>query len=158
MSSFNLEKVIAVRNNKTVYRDGDMAIKVFAEDFSKPDILNEALNQARAEEMGLNIPKILEVAKVGGKWALVSEFIGGKTLARLMEEAPGRKDEYLARMVDIQLEMHSKTNPLMNKLWDKMNRKIQKAELNASTRYDLHTRLASMPKHHKLCHGDFSPR
>ena len=41
------DKVIAVRNNKTVYRRGDTAVKVFGEDFSKADILNEALNQAR---------------------------------------------------------------------------------------------------------------
>ena len=46
----NLERVIAVRNNKTVYRDGDKAIKVFKANFTKSDILNEALNQARVEE------------------------------------------------------------------------------------------------------------
>ena len=28
----NLDRVIAVRNNKTVYRDGDKCIKVFSED------------------------------------------------------------------------------------------------------------------------------
>ena len=42
-----LEKVIAVRTNKTVYRDGHLAIKVFDSDYSKADVLNEALNQAR---------------------------------------------------------------------------------------------------------------
>ena len=41
-----LEKIIAVRNNKTIYRDGDKCIKVFNEGFSKADVLNEALNQA----------------------------------------------------------------------------------------------------------------
>ena len=71
----NLERVIAVRTSKTVYRDGDKAIKVFDEDFSKADVLNEALNQARIEETGLNIPKILEVTTLIGKWAIVSEFI-----------------------------------------------------------------------------------
>ena len=55
----NLEKVIAVRTNKMVYRDGDKAIKIFDDNFSKADVLNEALNQARVEETGLNIPKIL---------------------------------------------------------------------------------------------------
>ena len=52
----NLEKVIAVRTNKMVYRDGDKAIKIFDDNFSKSDVLNEALNQARVEETGLNIP------------------------------------------------------------------------------------------------------
>ena len=48
-----LDRVIAVRTAKTVYRDGDLCVKVFNEDFSKADVLNEALNQARIEETGL---------------------------------------------------------------------------------------------------------
>ena len=51
-----LEKVIAVRNSKTIYRDGSYVIKVFDEGYSKADILNEALNIARVEETGLPIP------------------------------------------------------------------------------------------------------
>ena len=66
----NLNNVVAVRNIKTVYRDGDKAIKVFNEDYSKADVLNEALNQARVEETGLDIPRILEVTKLDGKWAI----------------------------------------------------------------------------------------
>ncbi len=153
----NLDRVIAVRNNKTVYRDGDNCVKVFDSEFSKADILNEALNQARVEETGLNIPKIKEVTTIDGKWAIVSEFIKGKTLARLMEENPEKKHEYLEKFVDLQIEVQSKKCPLLNKLKDKMNRKISQADLDATTRYDLHTRLEGMPKHTKLCHGDFNP-
>ena len=153
----NLENVIAVRKNKTVYRDGDRTIKVFDANYSKADVLNEALNQARIEETGLNIPKVLEVTMVEGKWAIVSEYISGKTLAQLMEENKEKKDEYLELLVNIQLEVQSKTCPLLNKLKDKMNRKISESKLDATTRYDLHTRLEGMPKHNKVCHGDFNP-
>ena len=153
----NLENVIAVRKNKTVYRDGDRTIKVFDANYSKADVLNEALNQARIEETGLNIPKVLEVTMVEGKWAIVSEYISGKTLSQLMEENKEKKDEYLELLVNIQLEVQSKTCPLLNKLKDKMNRKISESKLDATTRYDLHTRLEGMPKHNKVCHGDFNP-
>ncbi len=152
-----LEKVIAVRTSKTVYKDGDRAIKVFDEDYKKSDVLNEALNQARVEETGLPIPKLLEVGVVDGKWAIVSEFIKGKTLGRLMEENPDKLDEYLDLFVDIQLQIHSQKAPLLNKLKDKMNRKISETDLDATTRYELHTRLEGMPKHNKVCHGDFRP-
>ena len=152
-----LDKVIAVRNTKTIYRDGDKCIKVFNNDYSKADVLNEALNQARLEETGLNIPKILEVTMIDGKWAIVSEFIEGKTLAELMAEDEDRKEEYLNLLVDIQLDVHSKTCPLLNKLKDKMSSKISQTELDATTRYELHTRLEGMPKHKKVCHGDFNP-
>ena len=152
-----LDNVIAVRSNKTIYRDGDRCIKVFNEDYSKADVLNEALNQARIEETGLNIPKILEITMIDGKWAIITEFIAGKTLAQLMEENPDKMDEYLAQLVDIQLEIQSKTCPLLNKLKDKMNGKISQTTLDATTRYELHTRLEGMPKHKKVLHGDLNP-
>lgn len=152
-----LDRVIAVRTGKTVYRDGDKTIKVFDEDYKKSDVLNEALNQARVEETGLNIPKVIEVTKVDGKWAIVTEYIKGKTLAQLMEENPDKFDEYLELFVDLQISVHEKKCPLLNKLKDKMNRKITEADLDATTRYELHTRLEGMPKHNKVCHGDFNP-
>lgn len=152
-----LDRIIAVRNNKTVYRDGDLCMKVFDESYSKADVLNEALNQARVEETGLNIPKIHEVTVIGGKWTIVSDFIKGKTLAELMRENPDKKEEYLRSFVKLQLVMHGKVCPELNKLKDKMNRKISQTDFDATTRYDLHTRLDAMPQHSKLCHGDFNP-
>ena len=153
----NLDRVIAVRNDKTIYRDGDKCIKVFNENYSKADILNEALNQARIEETGLHIPKILGVTMIEGKWAIISEFIEGKTLSQLMKEDPDHKSDYLRRFVEIQMEVHTKTCPLLNRLKDKMRRKISQANLDATTRYDLNARLEGMPNHRKVCHGDFWP-
>ena len=152
-----LDRIIAVRNNKTVYRDGDNCIKVFNQDFSKIDVLNEALNQARIEEIGLYIPKIKEVLTIDGQWAIISEYIEGKTLAELMEENPDKKDEYMNLFVELQLKVLSKTCPLLNKLKDKMHSKIDQTELSAPTKYDLHTRLDGMPKKINVCHGDFNP-
>lgn len=152
-----LDNIIAVRPFKTVYRDGDKAIKVFDEHYSKADILNEALNNARVEEMALNVPKLLEVTSISGKWAIVNEFIEGETLSRLMEQNPGKKREYLELFVDLQMKIHSQSANHLNKLKDKMNRKISESQFDATTRYELHTRLEGMPKHKKVCHGDFNP-
>ena len=152
-----LDRVIAVRNNKTVYRDGERCIKVFNAEYSKADVLNEALNQARIEQTGLNIPKVLEVTMVDGKWAIVYEYIKGKTLQQLMDADPDNKAKYIEMLVDVQMSIHAKTSPLLNKLKDKMSRKIAETDFDATTRYDLHTRLESMPKHNKVCHGDFNP-
>ena len=63
---------IAKRPNKAVYRDGDLCYKVFAADYKKSDIFNEALNQTRVEETGLFIPKVHEVKKLDdGRLAIV---------------------------------------------------------------------------------------
>lgn len=152
-----LDNVIAKRVHKTVYRDGNLAIKVFDANFKKSDILNEALNLARVEETSLNIPKLVEVAKIEGSWAIVTEFADGKTLAQLIEENPDKIDEYLETFVTLQLEMHNESVPMLSKLKEKMHGKITQSSLDATTRYDLHTRLEGMPKHTKLCHGDFNP-
>ncbi|MDR0957711.1 MAG: phosphotransferase [Clostridiales bacterium] len=156
MSEFKLDNTVAVRPNKTVYRDGNYGIKVFNEGFLKSDILNEALNHARVEETGLSVPKLIAVAQIDGKWAIVSEFIEGKTLAKLIEENPA-DESLIDRFVNIQLEIHSKSAPMLNHLLDKMNRKISESSLSDAAKYDLHTRLESLPKHRKLCHGDFNP-
>lgn len=153
----NLERVIAVRTSKTIYRDNDNVVKVFDNDYSKVDVLNEALNQAIVENLGLNIPKIQSVENIDGKWAIVSEYIKGKTLAQLMQENPDKKEEYLEKFVDLQISMHQMKAPQLKKLKDKMNTKITQTDLDATTRYELHTRLEGMPKHNKLCHGDFNP-
>ncbi len=152
-----LDRVIAVRNNKTIYRDGERCIKVFNTEYSKADVLNEALNQARIETTNLNIPKVLEVTMIDGKWAIISEYIKGKTMAQLMAENPDKKSEYLNMLVDLQMSVHAQSCPLLGKLKDKMNRKISISEVDATTRYDLHTRLEGMPRHNKVCHGDFNP-
>ena len=102
-----LATVLAKRENKVVYKDGALEAKVFDECYPKSDILNEALNQARVEETGLNIPKIEEVTKIDGKWAIISTFIEGKTLAELMSEHPEKEDEYLNLFVDIQVKILS---------------------------------------------------
>ncbi|MGN0682426.1 MAG: phosphotransferase [Oscillospiraceae bacterium] len=152
------DKIIAVRTRKTIYREGDTVVKVFDKDFPKYDVLNEALNQARVENIGINVPKVIEVKTVeDGKWAIVSEYIPGKTLSQLIKENPDKIDEYLEMLVDLQIKVLSLTCPMLNKLKDKMNRKISEADLDATTRYELHTRLESTPKHAKVCHGDFCP-
>ncbi|MBQ9946938.1 MAG: phosphotransferase [Oscillospiraceae bacterium] len=151
------DNIIAVRTGKTIYREGDYAIKVFDEGYAKPDVLNEALNQARVENIGINVPKVIEVKMIDGKWAIVSEFIEGKTLAQLMQENPAKKQFYLDMFIDLQMQVHAAKCPMLIKLKDKMNRKISDTTLDATTRYELHTRLESMPKHTKVCHGDFNP-
>lgn len=153
----NLDHVIATRKTKTIYRDGERCIKLFNSNYSKADILNEALNQARVEEVGLNIPKILEVSNHEGKWAIVSEFIEGETLSHLMRDDPDNRDKYLEMLVDTQLLIHSRRCPLLSRLKDKMNRKILSADLDPVTRYELLIRLEGLPTHEKLCHGDLCP-
>ena len=64
------EKILAERPDKVIYKDGENALKVFNSNYSKADILNEALNQARVEETGLNIPALNQVTMIDGQWVI----------------------------------------------------------------------------------------
>ncbi|MGN1202620.1 MAG: phosphotransferase, partial [Eubacterium sp.] len=131
--------------------------KEFDDTFSKAEVLNEALNTARVEETGLKIPKLLDVRKTDTGWAITREYIEGKTLSELMKENPDKFDEYLEKFVDLQLEIHSKKAPHLNKIKDKMHAKISASDYEATLRYDLHNRLEGMKKHTKVLHGDYCP-
>jgi thiamine kinase-like enzyme len=152
------EQLIVSRPDKQIYRDGDSLVKVFGDNYSKSDILNEALNHARVEEStDLNVSKIEAVQLIEGKWAIKLSFIEGQTLEELMAQHPEKEAEYLNLFVDLQREILSKRVPLLTKLKDKMQGRISATSLDATTRYDLHTRLDSMREHKNLCHGDFNP-
>ncbi len=152
-----LDRVIAVRNSKIVYRDSDACVKVFNDDYSKADVISEALNQARMEETGLGVPKVREITTVDGKWAIVSDYIKGKSLEQLMIEDCENKDKYIEMLVDLQLEVHSKESHLLGNLKNKMRRKISHSDLDFATRSDFQKRLEDMPEQNKVCHGDFRP-
>lgn len=153
----NNAKLIFSREDKKIYKTDGRLVKVFDSSYSKANILNEALNHARVEETDLNVPKIQAVQVVDGKWAIVLDYIEGETLQSLMDAHPEKEDEYLNLFVDLQMTVLSKNAPMLNNLTEKMQHKISATDLDATTRYDLHTRLDSMPKHRRLCHGDFNP-
>lgn len=155
----DLSNLVATGTSAKVYRDGDNAVKVYDQSVPKTDVLLEALNTARVEETGLPMAIVKGISMVDGQWATTMNYIEGKTLSQVMKENPDKTEEYLNLMVDLQLDIHSKRSPLLNKLKDKLKGQIQSLDmLDEIKKYDLLTRLDGMPKHIKVCHGDFEPR
>lgn len=143
---------------KSVYVNNGNAIKVFDKKYNKSDVLYEALNTARVEDAGMDIPRLLSVDVIDGQWCITSEYIEGKTLAQLIKENPKKLDTYINKMVDLQMDIHSRKNPLLVKLNDKITRQINELDcIDDTKKYELLSRLHGMHEHNKLCHGDFSP-
>ena len=71
--------IIETQEHKKIYREGDKLVKEFDSTFTKAEVLNEALNNARVEETGLKIPKLLDVKKTENGWAITREYIEGET-------------------------------------------------------------------------------
>ena len=155
-----LKNMISDSEKVQVYEDGDRCIKVF-KDANEPKsvVLYEALTHTRVEETGYpRIPAFEEITRVDGKWAIVYKHIKGKTFKELMDESPDKAEEYLAKMVDLQIEINSLRSAKISKLKDYLKRSIEGLDMiDDVKKYELLTRLESMPKHVKLCHGDFAP-
>lgn len=154
----NFEELIVRRPNKEVYKDKGRTIKLFVENYSKANILNEAVNQARVEETNINVPCLLEVTKIENRWALISEHIEGTPLDKLMKEHPEKEEEYMNLFVDTQLTILGERAPLLSRIKDKMKRKITTTNIiDNSIKYELLQRLEGMPTEYAVCHGDFNP-
>lgn len=153
------KEIYVKRPYKTVYREGDATVKVFTKEHGKANVFNEAVCHARVEETGLNVPELLEVTQIDGEWAIKMENVEGTTLEELMKKNPDKLEEYMEKFVDLQIEIHSKRAPRLFEQHYKFNRKISalREVVDATIRYELHTRLDAIPKHHKLCHGDYNP-
>ena len=134
--------IIVKRSYKTVYKCDDSIVKVFNEEHPKSDVFNEALITARIEETGLDIPKVKGVSLVEGKWALEIEYKDGKTMEDMMNSDKKNIEKYMEDFVDLQLQIHGKTSPLLKGMKDKLARQINSLkDLDATTRYELLTRL-----------------
>lgn len=153
-----MAEIIQKTARKTIYREGKTLVKLFDSSFPKGDVLNEALNIARVEEStGLNVPAVQEVTKINGNWAILMDYVEGKTLQAVMDEDPANAQGALEAFVDLQAKVLAQKVPLLTKLKDKMQRKISATKFDRTTRYDLHMLVESLPAHDKLCHGDFRP-
>lgn len=149
--------IIAKTETKLIFRKDNRVVKEFNSLFSKSNILNEALNHSMAEESGLNVPKLIDVKLEGDKLSITMEYVQGKTLESIMNDAPENMRHNLEFMVDVELEMHSKKIEGLKKLKIKYGDRLCKAPYDATTRYELFSLLDKLPTHDKLCHGDFNP-
>ena len=159
----NLSNLIAKGELVDVYEDNGKAVKVFKAEMpkNKQKAFNEAMVHATVEATGLPIPKVhgvCEVPEIEGACAIVMDMAQGKTLAQLIKENPAKSDEYLNMMVDLQIDIQSHQVYHIGKLKDKLTRQINRLDdMGEVCKYELLARLAGMPKHTKVCHGDFNP-
>ena len=157
-----LKNFVASGDFYDVYESDGCAVRVYRDAKYKEKCLYAALTHARVETTlgasSLKIPVLHEVSLIDGKWAISMDWINGKTLGMLIDENPDKADVYIDKLVDIQCEIHKQYMPLLSKLKDKLARQIKALDqIDEIKKYELLTRLDSMPKHIKLCHNNFSP-
>ncbi len=155
-----LKNIISDGEKVQVFECDGKCAKVFKDpNVPKSVFLYEALTHTRVEETGCrHIPAFEEITKTDGKWVIVYELVKGRTLREIMDEDQKHADDYLEQMVDLQTEIHGLRSAKISKLKDYLKRSIESLDMvDDVKKYELLTRLEAMPKHTKLCHGDFAP-
>lgn len=150
----NLDRIIAVRTDKTVYRDGDRCMKVFVGNQRPSEILKEAYLQTAFAEAGLPVPQIFEVTKVNEKWTVVSEYIKGRTLDRLISENPEKRYEYTEILVSLQKRIHA-VRSLSVRSQNAMIEGVLKSEIFDEKQKKIILKSSkSLSFDNSLCHGN----
>ena len=155
--SIDADRIIAIRTDKIVYRNGNTVLKVFDPAYSTADIFNEALNQARIEETGFPVPKIMDILKLDGKWAIRREYAQGTTLERFLLEKPQDRDSYLDLFTDVQREIFALKAQQLNRQKHKLAQRISRAPIAEARRERLLENLFALPDGTATLHGDFIP-
>lgn len=151
-------QILEEKSYKTVYREGNVIVKAFTPSHPMSNVFNEAYIHACVEDAGVPVPKLLGVSMQNGGWAISMEYVAGKTLDELMKEHADKVDEYLEKLVDIQLAVGGYRVRNLRNTRLKMEDSIKAmTEIDASTRYELLQRIHGMAQHSKLCHGDLVP-
>lgn len=155
-----LKNLISDGEKVRVFEYEGKCIKLFKDPKEpKSVVLYEAITHTRVEETGYaRIPKFLEIRQIDDRYAIVYEFIEGKTLELIMREDPSNADMYLKQLADIQVEINELSSAKVSRLKDYLTRSIDGLDMiDDVKKYELTTALNKLPQHSKLCHGDLSP-
>jgi tRNA A-37 threonylcarbamoyl transferase component Bud32 len=151
-----LDRIIAVRNDKTVYHDGNYSIKAFRSSVPMSYILMEGFFQSVAAEIGLPVPAIHTIREEGGRWALISDFIKGNSLKRLYLANADKREEYMEHFVAQQLKIHQKTYCGLPSAKVMMQGRLSQADLPEQIKAEIFAEIEKLPDGICLCHGDYT--
>ena len=154
----NLEVKIGTGAQAKVYLYENNAIKVFREGYDKAYVFYEATITSLVENTGLPIARVHEVINIDNKNAIKMDYIKGPALYECILSDIANAKEYIDRMVELQIEIHSKNIWLPLKLKNKLkDRIIGSISISENKKDKLLKILEGLPEGKSLCHGDFHP-
>lgn len=151
------DRIIAVRNARTVFKDDDRAIKLFLSAKEKAAVFGEGSRLVLAESLGLPVPPLREITQVEGGWAIVTEYIEGKTMAQVLLEDPKQTEACVDLFLSVQEDLHSRRCPALPSFSDQARQALLAADLPETLREQLLSLVWQLPREDTVCHGDFEP-
>ena len=139
------------------YGDG-RALKLFFDEESDEDAGLEARVTNEALKLGLSVPRVWDVVKVGGRPGIVIDRIHGESMLQWGTRFPWRIFTGAKLMARMHAGLHSKSGAEMPTLRDKLRHGVESAdEVPEPLRERALTILEGLPDGASVCHGDFHP-
>lgn len=152
----DLNKVVGVGSQSTVYCLEKYVIKLFNEDYNKTAVFYEALINTIIEHANISIPKVHEIVNIDNKLAIKMDYIDGISLIDCIYNDRDNLITYIKKMVELQIQLHSKVIELPFSFKDKLRNKILETQiLDVIKKKRLLESLEELPNGKNLCHGDF---
>ena len=150
------ENIIYQDERKIIFREGDRAIKTFNDTYDISQVLNEALNQAKIVEAGINTPAVYEVKRVNNRNGIVMDFIDGENLEDLISKNKKDETKYIDLFAKSYHEMTQNKSLSLNNSYGRIKNKIFNSELPMNVKYGLFYKLREMEFARDVIHGDYT--
>ena len=150
------EKIIYQNERKIVYVEGDKAIKTFNSSYEISQVLNEALNQSKVVEAGINAPKVYEVKEYDNRHGIVMDYIDGDNLEDIVNKNSKNEKDYINLFAKTYHDMIQNKSLNLNNSYGRIKNKIFSSELPANIKYGLFYKLRDMEFARDVIHGDFA--
>lgn len=103
------------------------------------------------------MPPVLKVCQINQKWAIVSRYLKGKTLSRLLAEQPQNANALLQQLAAAANQIWVNSNPALPGLLGPLLQGVQRSGLPAGRIAEFKTQLLALPQKQTLCHGNLTP-
>ena len=137
---------------------GEGMVKLYRPGTAHHAVFREAAAQALAESLGLPVPAVWGVRRIGDRWGLLMQRIAAPTLADQLRQGGPAAAACLQQMAALQARLHRCQAIQLPSLRARLSARIATAPIADPA---LKTRLAEgvqqMPDGDRLCHGDFHP-
>lgn len=144
-------------NHKTVYRDSNRCIKVFGPGCTGDRVLFEAYAQSLAAKAGLPAPAVLKVCRVEENWAMVSRFIKGQSLARLLHRQPENALQLLQGIATVSNQILAQSGLELPSLHARLLQSLASSGLPAKQIKAFRAQIDALPQEQAFCHGCLTP-
>ncbi len=159
-----LEKLASSQNGKVYRLNDEQIVKVFNPRTTSLEMIRREKEAAkRVFVHGIPTAISYDIVKVGDRYGIVYELINAKTMGEMLQEQPGRLEEYAIRMAKMLKHLHSKRfeggelpdGRLNLHIWADIAE--QSGYYPVETVDGLRSLIDSIPPRDTFVHGDYNP-